>query len=97
MNAKVDGKLVRVAAGKCEACDRTLQDSEMRIKGWNSGVELGLCRKCANFVNNPRLIMQAEEQEEARHIFPTGPTKDFDDHNFRGFRDGGFDNLFDQV
>lgn len=97
MNAKVDGKLVRVAAGRCEACDRTLQDSEMRIKGWNSGVELGLCRKCANFVNNPRLIMQSEEQEEAKHIFPTHTNKDLDEHNFRGFRDGGFDSLFDQI
>lgn len=95
MNAKVDGKLVRVAAGKCEACDRTLQDSEMRIKGWNSGVELGLCRKCANFVNNPRLMIQADESDEARHIFPTSNHNEFEDKSFRGFNDGGFDSLFD--
>lgn len=48
--------LYRVSAGHCEACDKELSESEMRIKGWNSGVELGLCRKCASFVNTPDLV-----------------------------------------
>lgn len=46
---------IRLSAGRCEACDKILDESEMKIKGWNSGVELGLCRKCASFVNNPNM------------------------------------------
>lgn len=59
--------IIRISAGKCEACDKTLDESEMRIRGWNSGVELGLCRKCASFVNNPSLFYTDDEDCAGAH------------------------------
>jgi len=62
--AKVNGKYVRLSVGRCEACNRELQESEMYIKGSLSNVELGLCRKCAQFVNDPLNAQEARDEAQ---------------------------------
>lgn len=41
----------QASGGHCVACDRMLGPKEQAIKGYASGLELGLCSSCAAFVN----------------------------------------------
>ncbi len=45
-----------IAGSRCEACGKVLEESELNIKGYATGSELGLCRKCASHVNTPQAI-----------------------------------------
>lgn len=78
--SKIDGKYVRLSVGRCEACNRELQESEMYIKGHLSNVELGLCRKCAQYVNNPSVI-NADDNDWS---IPN-EKRDYENYKFRDF------------
>lgn len=45
-----------LTGSRCDACGKVLEESESNIKGYATGVELGLCRKCASHVNTPQAI-----------------------------------------
>lgn len=45
-----------VAGSCCDACGKVLEESESAIRGYASGKELGLCRKCASHVNTTQDI-----------------------------------------
>ncbi len=60
-------------SGRCAACNKMLEDSEQSIRGYGSGELLGLCRKCASYVNTDQAIMAAERlgfRTYARAIAP---------------------------
>lgn len=88
-SSKVDGKYVRISVGRCEACNKILEESEMRTKGYLSNVELGLCRKCSRFVNSPALLINDEADDDL--------PKNYDDYQFRGFREAPIASLFDSI
>lgn len=46
-----NGKLLRLSCGRCEACNKTLSTVEMKLKGFITGQELGLCGFCSQSVN----------------------------------------------
>lgn len=48
------------AGSRCAACPKILEESEIGIRGYASGEELELCRKCASFVNTKEAIDAAE-------------------------------------
>jgi len=50
----------KIAGSRCDACPKILEESEASIRGYGSGEELGLCRKCASFVNTKQAIDAAE-------------------------------------
>lgn len=56
--ARVDVKLASpvVACGRCDACNRELQGSSGSLCGYASGMPLGLCPKCASFVNTKEAV-----------------------------------------
>lgn len=54
------GSFKPCAGSRCAACPRILEESETGIRGYASGEELELCRKCASFVNTKEDIDAAE-------------------------------------
>lgn len=54
------------SGGRCEACNKVLEESEQHIRGYASGYELGLCRRCAHEVNTKEDIdkVVGRDQEE---------------------------------
>jgi hypothetical protein len=61
---RVNDKLATplTAGGRCDACDRELQEREMSIGGYATGYPLGLCGKCASFVNTKEAIDRIERE-----------------------------------
>lgn len=59
-----------LAGTHCDACNKVLEDTEYTIHGYGSGMELGLCRKCASFVNTPSAIDAAEKDGQRTHSRP---------------------------
>lgn len=53
---KVPPNGILITCSRCEACNKVLEESESNIKGYATGAELGLCRKCASHVNTPQAI-----------------------------------------
>lgn len=49
-----------VTGRHCAACNKMLEDPDLDIIGYASGMPLGLCRKCASYVNTPGAIYRAE-------------------------------------
>ena len=56
-----------LALSRCDACNKVLEDTEKAIRGYASGEELGLCRKCASYVNTREAIDAAEKAGHAVH------------------------------
>lgn len=67
-----------VAGSRCDACGKVLEETEAGIKGYASGFELGLCRRCASDVNTPAAITHAEQLGVKVHsrpvLRPSGPS-----------------------
>lgn len=59
-----------VSGSRCAACPKILEETECAIRGYGSGKELGLCRKCASFVNTREAIKAAEEAGFKVHAKP---------------------------
>ncbi|MDY0087088.1 MAG: hypothetical protein RBS78_00820, partial [Coriobacteriia bacterium] len=56
-----------LALSRCDACDKVLEDTEKAIRGYASGEKLGLCRKCASYVNTREAIDAAEKAGHTVH------------------------------
>ncbi len=68
-----------LSLGRCDACNKQLEEAEQRIRGYASGCELGFCRRCAAEVNTEQAIAYAEHlgvKPKARAIVyaPAAPT-----------------------
>lgn len=61
---------VAMTCGRCEACNKIIEEVDTSIRGYATGEELGLCRKCASFVNTPEAIAFAESREFVVHSRP---------------------------
>ena len=59
---RLKGNLKPMAGSRCAACPKILEESEASIRGYASGEELELCRKCASFVNTRQAIDAAESE-----------------------------------
>lgn len=57
-------------SSRCDACNKIMEESEMSIRGYASGNELGLCRRCASFVNTEEAISFAERLGAKVHAKP---------------------------
>ncbi len=67
---------------RCDGCNKIMEESDMGIRGYASGQELGLCRKCASHVNTPHNIEYAEKLGHKVHSKPiyapnSGPQQAF--------------------
>lgn len=56
--------------GRCDACNKIIEELETSIRGYATGHELGLCRKCASFVNTPQAIDFADARGFVIHSKP---------------------------
>jgi hypothetical protein len=59
-----------IAGSRCAACPKILEESEVSIRGYASGEELELCRKCASTVNTRQAIEAAEHGGHVVHSKP---------------------------
>lgn len=59
IDAKQPAGHVHIASGRCAACNKVLEETEIDIKGYASGAELGLCRRDAGYVNSKANIEAA--------------------------------------
>lgn len=80
LKADIERKLVLkpMACGRCDACGKILEDTEVSIRGYASGEELGLCRRCASNVNTEAAINYAESlghEVKAKVVPPPRPKK----------------------
>lgn len=62
--------VIPISSSKCDACGKVLEESEFGIRGYASGLELGLCRRCAAHVNTPEAIDSAEKGGHKVHARP---------------------------
>ena len=77
--------------GRCDACNKIIEEVETAIRGYATGEELGLCRKCASFVNTPHAIGKADEQGFKVHSKPVySPAKASYDGG-EGYQEGEYD------
>lgn len=51
---------IPLTSGRCDACNKIIEELETSIRGYATGHELGLCRKCASFVNTPKAVDEAD-------------------------------------
>ena len=61
---------VPCTGGKCDACNKIIEEIETAIRGYATGNELGLCRKCASFVNTPQNVDFADSRGFKVHSRP---------------------------
>lgn len=80
-----------VTSGRCDACNKIIEELESSIRGYATGEELGLCRKCASFVNTPEAITFADSKGFVVHSRPVySPAKASHDGG-TGYEEGELD------
>lgn len=67
-----------LAGSRCVACNKILEESEYAIRGYASGQELEVCRKCASHVNTPQAIEAAEKEGAVVYSDPVFEEKQYD-------------------
>lgn len=76
------GPPIAINTSRCDGCNKIMEESEFSIRGYASGQELGLCRRCASHVNSPEAIEYAEKLGHKVHSRPiyaaiSGPQQTF--------------------
>jgi len=86
LQSHLDYRPPAMAGGRCDACPKILEEDECAIRGYASGEELGLCRKCASFVNTPFAIEAAEKlghEVKSKPVFaPKGSVQRVEDESY---------------
>ena len=82
---------IPLTVGRCDACNKIIEELETAIRGYATGEELGLCRKCASFVNTPQAVDFADSKGFTVHSKPIySPAKASHDGG-AGYEEGELD------